>query len=207
MVIFLVLFLAFVGVAAACWFQGLWTCAINVINITLAGLIATNFWEPLAQLIDENTSSSYTYMLDAPLLWALFCISYLVLRSITGGLSEYNVAFIKPVELAGRSILAIWCGWVFTCFAAFTMLTAPIGATPVGGWSTPSAKGFLFMAPERQWLSLAQSRSRGALSRAKFSTAPTHPEDAQANVETFDPNSEFTFKYHARRKAAEGTSS
>jgi hypothetical protein len=207
MVIFLVLFLVFAGVAAGCWFQGLWSCAINVINITLAGLIATNFWEPLAGLIDQNTSNSYTYMLDAPLLWALFAVSFIVLRSLTGSLSEHHVEFIKPVDLAGRSLLALWCGWVFTCFTAFTMLTAPIGATPVGGWSTPEAKGFLFLSPERQWLALAQSRSRGALSRGKFTTSPPHPDDAQRNVETFDPNSEFTFKYHARRLAAESAGS
>ena len=199
MLMFLVLFVVFAGVAAACWFQGLWSCAINVINITMAGLIATNFWEPLANLIESNAGTENTHLYDVPVLWGIFAITFILLRSLTGALSEHNVQFIKPVELAGRSVLAIWCGWVFTCFAAFTLLTAPVGAHPLGAWTSADSKSFLFMAPERQWLALAQSRSRGALSRGKFSSAPSHPDDQPMNVEAFDPFSNFTFRYGVRR--------
>jgi hypothetical protein len=200
--LFLILFLVFVLVAVGCWFQGLWSCAINLVNLLLAALIATNFWEPLATYV-EGFAKDQAYVLDAPILWALFVISYFILRMISQGLSDHNIFFIKPVEYAGRTILAIWCAWVFTCFTAFTMVTAPIGATPLGGWSNPNANSFLFLSPERQWMAFAQSRSMGALARNKFSSAPVHPQDAQSNVEAFDPLGEFTFKYYARRKAAE----
>jgi hypothetical protein len=199
--LFLILFLVFVAVAAACWFHGLWSCAITIINITLAGLIATNFWEPLAQLIEDNAGAENTHLYDAPVLWGLFIITFIILRSLTGSMSQYKVVFIKPVEYAGRSILAIWCGWVFTCFAAFTLLTAPVGSTPMGSWSTPNSKSFLFLAPERQWLAFAQSRSQGALARGKFTTTPGHPDDQ--GTETFDPFSEYTFKYYHRRSKAD----
>lgn len=201
MILFAVLFVVFLLIGTACWFQGLWSCAINVINLLLAMLIATNFYEPLATLVEGYAAGASPYILDGIFLWVLFAISYIILRMITHGLSEHNVQFIKPVELVGRSLLAIWCGWLFVCFTAFSMMISPIGGD---AWDSPEAKSFLFMAPEQQWLSFAQSRSRGALSRGKFEPlAKTHPDDAAMNVEAFDPMSEYTYKYQARRKLAE----
>jgi hypothetical protein len=194
-----ILFLVFAIVAGLCARQGLWSCAINVINLTIAGLVATNYFEPLAQMADGSGSN---YMMDSIMLWALFAVTYIVLRLITHMISEYDVNFIKPVDIAGRAILGIWCGWLFVCFAAFTMVTAPIGASPMGAWERPDANSFLMMAPERQWLAFAQSRSMGALSNSN-SGAPLHPDDAQTGSQVFDSNGEFTYKYYARRKKAE----
>ncbi len=197
--LFAILFLVFLGVTAACWFQGLWSCAINVINLLLAMMIATNFYEPLAALVQSSAGDANQYIWDGIMLWVLFSVSYIFLRMFTHSLSENDVIFIKPVDLVGRSLLAIWCGWLFVCFTAFTMMVSPIGGDT---WSSPESKSFLFMSPEQQWLSFAQSRSRGALSRGHFDpNAKMHPEDVE--VQAFDSLSEYTYKYRARRKAAE----
>jgi hypothetical protein len=116
--------------------------------------------------------------------------------------SEHDVNFIKPVDIAGRIVLGIWCGWLFVCFTAFTMVTAPIGASPTGAWNDPAAKSFLFLSPELQWMAFAQSRSMGALSNSN-SGAPLHPEDAETGSQVFDSRGEFTYKYYTRRKKAE----
>jgi hypothetical protein len=196
MAIFGLLLVTFAIVAGLSAKQGLWSSAINVINITMAGLIATNYFEPLANMID---SSGTNYMMDSIMLWVLFGVTYIVLRLITQMLSDHDVVFIKPVDIAGRAVLGIWAGWVFTCFAAFAMLTAPIGASPMGAWDSPDAKSFLALSPERMWLAFAQSRSMGALSNSN-SGAPLHPEDAQTGAQVFDSNAEFIYKYYARRK-------
>jgi hypothetical protein len=199
MAIFGLLVVTFAIVAGLCWRQGLWSCAINVINLTLAAVIATNYFEPLANMADATGTN---YMMDSIMLWTLFAVSYIVLRLITQMLSDHDVNFIKPVDLAGRSILAIWCGWLFVCFAAFATMTAPVGASPAGAWDTPEAKSFQFMSPEQQWLAFAQSRSMGALSNFN-SGAPLHPDDAQSGAQVFDSNGEYTYKYYTRRKKAE----
>lgn len=199
MAIFGVLLLCFAIVAGLSARQGLWSSAINVVNLTMAGLIATNYFEPLAKLADPSGTN---YMMDSIMLWALFALSYIILRLITHMLSEHDVHFIKPVDLAGRAVLGIWSGWVFVCFAAFAMLTAPIGAAPLGSWENPEAKSFLVFSPERMWLAFAQSRSMGALSDYNRG-APLHPEDAQTGAQVFDSYGEFIYKYYARRKKAE----
>jgi hypothetical protein len=196
MAIFGILLIAFVIVAGLSARQGLWSSAINVINITMAGLIATNYFEPLAKLADSGGTN---YMMDSIMLWALFALSFIILRLITQSLSNHDVHFIKPVDLIGRAALGIWAGWVFVCFAAFAMVTAPIGAQPLGAWESPDAKSFLVFSPERMWMAFAQSRSMGALSNSN-SGAELHPDDAQTGSQVFDSKGEFSYKYYARRK-------
>lgn len=198
---FLFLFLLFVIVAAALWFQGLWSNAVTLINLLVAMLIATNLWEPICTLIESFGAGSFTYLLDFVVLWFLFVFFFVFLRLITDLLSRTRVKFEMPVEMAGRSILAIWCAWLIVCFTAFSLQMAPLNSVePLGAWGTPNQASFLFVSPDRLWLRFMQSRSRGALARGNFSNS-THSDDlpAAANVEAFDSKSEFPVNYRERR--------
>jgi hypothetical protein len=198
---FLLLFLAFAGVAAALWVQGFWSSAISFVNMILAGLIATNFFEPVADMIESYGAASWTYLLDFVVLWLLFFVAFAGLRAICDGLSQVQVKFDKPVEMAGRSVFAVLAAWVFVCFLAFSLQLAPLNSEdPLGAFGTPKSNAFIFAAPDRLWQKFMFDRSRGALSRAHFSSAPPHPNDQALNVETFDPQAVFSIKYHDRRK-------
>jgi len=198
---FLFLFLLFLIIAAALWFQGLWSNAVTLINLIVAMLIATNFWEPTCDLIEGFGAGSFTYLLDFVVLWFWFVFAFVFLRLISDLLSRTRVKFEMPVEMAGRSILAIWCAWLVVCFTAFSLQMAPLNSeNPLGAWTSPNSASFLFVSPDRLWMRFMQSRSRGALARGKFSSEdPVHPSDQAANVETFDPQSEFPLKYRDRR--------
>jgi hypothetical protein len=196
---FLFLFLLFLIVAAALWFQGLWSNAVTLINLIAAMLIATNFWEPTCTLIESFGAESWTYLLDFVVLWFWFAFSFVFLRLITDLLSRTRVKFEMPVEMGGRTLLAIWNAWLVVCFTAFSLQMAPLNnVNPLGAWETPNQASFLFVSPDRLWLRFMQSRSRGALSRGNFS-GQSHPSDQAANVEAFDPRSEFPVKYRDRR--------
>jgi hypothetical protein len=197
---FLFLFLLFLIVAAALWFQGLWSNAVTLINLIFAMLLASNFWEPICSLIESFGAQSFTYLLDFIVLWFLFVFFFVFLRLISDLLSRTRVKFEMPIEMAGRSILAIWCAWLVVCFTAFSLQMAPLNSpTPMGAWSSPNSPSFLFVSPDRLWLRFMQSRSRGALARGNFS-GQSHHDDQAANVEAFDPNSEFPLKYRDRRE-------
>jgi hypothetical protein len=177
----LVLLLVFAAVVAGLWFQGLWNCAVTLINLFLAMMIATNFYEPICTLLETSGAGSFTYLLDFAILWILFAISFGLLRAITDALSSAQVKFDLPVEMIGRSLLAVWCAWLFVCFAAFSLQMAPLNsATPLGAWASPST-GALLNA-DRLWLGFMHSRSKGALAG-----------------HAFDENAEFLLKYHDRR--------
>lgn len=190
---FLFLFLILVGTAAGVWFQGLWSAAITLVNMLLAMIIATSFYEPVVTAIEGvDAAKSFTYLLDFVVLWLLFAIAFGVLRAIADMLSKKQIKFDLPVEMAGRSILALWCGWLMVCFVAFSLHLAPLNSvSPLGAFATPTAKTMGPLAPDRMWIGFMYSRSRGALAGEPF--------DADAN---------FPLRYHHRRVnySADGTS-
>jgi hypothetical protein len=190
----LFLFLVLLATAAGIWFQGFWNAVVTLVNLVLAAAIASAFFEPICSKLESVSGAikSYTYLLDFVVLWILFAVSFGVLRAITDSLSKDAVKFDLPVEIAGRSIFALLCGWVMVCFVAFSLQMAPLNSPdPLGAWRTPTARSFGPLSPDRMWLGFLYSRSRQALAGNPF-----------------DPKTEFPLKYHDRRVkySATGTS-
>ena len=186
----LVLLLIFLLVAVLTWFQGLWNNVITLINVIISALLASNFYEPLARSIDKS-AHSYTYLLDFLLVWGIFALSMTILRIISEFASNDRVAFIMPVEMAGRTILALWIAWMFVSFTAMTLHTAPVQANSFNGAYSggPDASTFVGTTPERFWLGFVRSRSTGVF----------------ANGREFDAE-QFRPKYYKRRQNFEGES-
>lgn len=197
----LVLLLIFLIVAAVMWLQGLWNSVLVLVNLFLAVMVAFNYFEPLADMIDSH-DSSYTYLVDFLLLWGLFSLAFGVLRMMTDVLSRHRVVFDFWTETVGRSILAVWIAWLFVGFVCVSLHTAPLSARPLGFQETPTSGNFLGMAPGRQWLGFIQSRSMGAFSRPESDPERLsgRPEDQDRGVRVFDPDSRFILKYYQRRK-------
>jgi hypothetical protein len=196
----IVLVIVFLVCLAMMWNEGMWTNALAVINVTLAAMLATNYFEPLADQL-ENWLPSYTYLCDFLSLWLIFAVSYSLLRFCTDYLSKYRVRFKMPVEHAGRVLFAAWTGWLMICFTTTTLHTAPLARTAFNGTFQvdPKSNNFLMWAPDRMWLAFMQSRSQGALSRGGPSAGSSrYPADQGKRV--FDPRSEFILKYGARRQ-------
>ena len=196
----LFLLLVFLATAGLIWLHGLWGAAVTLINMVISMLIAMNLFEPISDALEINADASFAYLYDFVVLWMTFFFTFGILRLITDILSKTRVKFDMPIEMAGRSILALWCGWLMVCFTAFSLMMAPLNSeTPLGAWSSPN-DGAMIFSPDRLWLGFVHSRSRGALSRGKIEDGPdAHPDDESLNVETFDPFGEFPIKYHDRR--------
>ncbi len=198
MLLSLLLFAFFVGCGTVLWFHGFWSNIITLINVLISGMVAMNFFEPLTVALDEQMENgAYTYLIDFIILWGLFAMTFIILRTTTDLLSRNPVRFAMPIEMAGRSITAIWIAWVLLSFAATSLHTAPLPASPLGGWTTPQSGCFLGLAPDRHWLAFIQSRSRGALSRGDNESDSPHEMDQGRRV--FDPDSEFIVMYQRRR--------
>jgi hypothetical protein len=181
---FLLLLVIFLAVAAAIWFQGFWNGMVTLVNMLLAMVIATSFYEPAATAIEGFGARSWTYLLDFVVLWLLFFLAYSILRAVTDSVSRERVKFDVPIEVGGRSIMAVWCGWLMVCFVAFSLHMAPLNsATPLGAWRSPQSKTFGPVSPDRLWLGFMHSRSLQAL-----------------GGNAFDPTAEYLLKHHDRRE-------
>jgi uncharacterized membrane protein required for colicin V production len=202
----------FAIVVAANWWLGLWSNLLSLVNFLLAALIASSFYENVAtklSSINENIAS-YDYLLDFICVWLLFFVSFGILRGITEVLSAKQVQFDKITELAGRSVLSAWLGFAFLQFALFTFHLAPIAPSDYAVNPKESVLGF---GPDRMWLSLIQSRSRGALSSTKSSNQfglaspynlDVHPDDTKLEARVFDPMGQFILQKTQRRKDLAG---
>jgi uncharacterized membrane protein required for colicin V production len=166
--------------------EGIWSNAIRLVNVITAALLATNFWEPLARLLEENVSKSLSYFWDFVALWGLFCVFLVIFRVLTRFASDVQVKFMGIVDRTGGAILAFCVGWVMICFTLMTLHTAPLKPEFLFGSFQPNEAMFLGMSPDKQWLSFVEGRSAGSFSRSQ--------------PRVFDPGHNFIRKYEERRE-------
>ena len=96
----IVLFAIFFGCFAMLFNNGLWTNTLILVNVLTAGLIAMNYFEPLASFFDKQ-EPSLTYVWDFVAIWLMFGVAMTVLRVATDFASMLKVKFFMPVEKAG----------------------------------------------------------------------------------------------------------
>ncbi|HEY2893258.1 MAG TPA: CvpA family protein [Pirellulales bacterium] len=183
----ILLIVVFVACFTSFMNSGLWSNTITLVNVLTAGLLATNYFEPLADYF-ESLDSSFTYVWDFLALWILFAAAMLVLRIATDYMSPLKVKFFMPIEKVGGPFMAIWVSWIVMCFTTMTLHTAPLSRNFLGGsfQSDPDGKMLFGLGPDRVWLGWVHRESRGALSRL-------------GQLAPFDPRGEFIYRYADRR--------
>ena len=173
-----------VGMAVRHLEDGLWGGAIRLVNFVTAAVVATNFFEPIAEAM-QNTLPEAHYVWDIIALWVPFGLTLLLLTVVTNVVSRVKVTFPKLVDQIGGALLNLWAGWVLVCFMAMTLHTAPIGRDGFYGALSAEQPMFFGSHPDRLWLSFAQQLSLGPFARG--------------DEHTFDPKAEFLIRYTARR--------
>jgi hypothetical protein len=183
----LLLGLIFIGSVAFLLKAGLWSNTLTLVNVITAALLATNYFEPLAEWM-EGQEPSLNYAYDFLALWLIFAISMALLRMATDYMSPVKVKFLKPIDLAGGALVAIWVGWVILCFTTMTLHTAPLARNFLRGQfqEKPETKMFFRLDPDRKWLAWVHRESQGPLARIGY-------------VAPFDPRADFVIRYGNRR--------
>ena len=160
------LFVIFIAVVASLYTEGMWGNAIRLIDVVTSALVATNYFEPLANWIEGMgaTFKSYSYALDFLSLWVLFAVSMIVLRGITDSVCKVKVRFLKIADQIGSVAFACLVAWVMVSFATFTMHTAPLSKNFLFGGFQSQSRMMLGLAPDRAWHELRPNRLHGARS-------------------------------------------
>jgi len=182
------IFVVFLFCVAFSYREGMWGNAITLVNIIIAGLLAVNFWEPLARML-EDMLPSFTFVWDMIALWGVFCLSLLVFRTATRGVSKYQVRFKQLHDQIGSVVFAVLLGAVMVCFTTMTLHTAPLGRNFLFGGFQPEKKMFFGLAPDIRWLDVVNKLSTGSLKRW--------------TTREFDPEAAFIDTYANRRQLLE----
>lgn len=189
-------------VAGFNWWVGTWNCFLNLVNFYLAAMVASSFFEPLADWF-ESLNPSYTYVVDFVAVWALFAATFIGLRIVTDILTRYQLRMNQWLDYGLRTLLSGLLAYSFVSFMFFTWHVAPL---PPHELRSDPQNSHIGIGPENMWLALIEYASRGSLSESKKTLFLADYEyvgpgdDAELNARIFYPTTNFVTKYARRRQ-------
>jgi hypothetical protein len=146
------------AVAYAYFREGIFTAAAMFINTFLAGIIAFNFWEPLARTFDEWCTGTFLHGYeDTFCLLSIFCITLGVLRLLTNMLCSTVIDFPLLWHQLGGIFFGLAKGYIAAGFFICTLQTLPwhenfLGFDPKFDATTQGVRRLI--PPDRVWLAL-----------------------------------------------------
>src|SRR5262245_27755566 len=91
--------------------EGLFTAACHLVNVLLAGVIAFNFWPPIATTLEDTFSgTALAGYEDAFVMSALFAASLAILRALTNHLANREMEY-HPAARIGGAVLGLITGY------------------------------------------------------------------------------------------------
>ena len=124
-VINLIVAVLILGMTYALASEGLWGAALMFFNVLFGGLIAFNFYEPLAKLLADNVPLLSGFA-DTVCLMLLFIVATFILRLTTETLAPAMVRFPAPLYHLGRFVFALGCSLDDDGDPAAAFETAPV---------------------------------------------------------------------------------
>ena len=156
--------------------EGVWSNALTLINVIVSGLVAFGFYSPLVAYLDEEvTSGQHTYWLDFAIIWALYAVTMIILRSLMATASKTRLRFRHPIDPVGGPILGFIAAWVLAAFTLATLHTSPMPKNAFGGRLvyTDADTASAITSPDAAWLRFIErvnpATALGSGSTDKFS--------------------------------------
>jgi hypothetical protein len=178
--------------------EGAWGAAALFLSVIFAGLLAMNFFEPLASLF-ETAMPDWSMRFDFIALMVLFGASVFLLRLMSEKLAPGFIAVHSRLYDACRFGFALMTGYVTAAFLLAALHTAPLPREFMG--FTPERKNFFgFTAPDREWLGFVQYVSEKSMQSSEDGRIF---DGAQFQVEEHDNQiwPTYIIRYASRREA------
>ena len=181
--------------------EGLWGAALMFFNVVFGGLIAFNFYEPLAKLID-STGIGWGFS-DTLSLLSIFCVSVMLLRMTTETLAPAMVRFPVPIYQAGRLFFALATSLVTMAILVLAFHTAPVHKKIFGAIDYKYKPPF-GMGLDHQWLGFFQFTTGGIFARYGSGTRDPYGEYGRSGnqrvpVRVFDPRATWLLNHQEAR--------
>ena len=166
-----VLILFVMAACAGFLFQdGIWGNCLRLVNVLFAGLLAMNFYEPVAKFMTRpgdyasfmkyDDLQTFTAFFDFLAFWVCFVFFAAIMIAVTDQVSRVRVRFMQVAERAGGVVLSLIIGWVMSGIVLVSLHLAPLCEYPFLGCFQPQSNMFLGMlAPDREWLGFTRYQS------------------------------------------------
>jgi len=181
--------------AYAFWRQGVLPAFAMAVNILLAGLIAFNFFEPIAGELDSMLADSFLHgYADSLCLVVLFSLTLVFLRWASNALIHTIIEYDAVIQQIGAALFGALAGYLVAGFLLCVAQTLPLDRhflrfeaqlNPSG----PGAKIRRVLPPDRVWLALMHRASTESL--------------GWDETTSFDPDGSFELRYAQERRISE----
>jgi len=186
--------------------EGLFTAFTMFFNVFLSGLVAFNFFEPLAERL--QTAFTGTFLLgyeDMLCLVGLFCLTLGILRLATNTFANSVIEYPEMLQRVGGALFGLATGYLFCGFFLCCLQTLPwhrnfMDFQPGFDSDSPSALRDV-LPPDRVWL--ATMCRAGAYAFFDGSEDPAQPPGAATFIDrriTFDKDGTFELRYARYRR-------
>ena len=142
--------------------DGAWSAVLTCLAIVFSGLIAMNFFEPMAIFLEAQIPD-WGDKFDFLCLVGLFALCVLLIRLGTEQLAPTNIEMPTLVQHIVRWGFALASGYVTVAFLLTALHTSIVPLDSTG--FRPERKNFLGIAPDRQWLAFTQHVSEDVFPR------------------------------------------
>ncbi len=177
-------------VAYAALSEGVLTAIATLFNICFAGLVAFEFFEPLAEELDGLLRGTFLAGFEDCLsLFVLFAPTLAGLRFLTNNLASHELELHPLMQQIGAGAVALFSGYLLAGFLVVFLQMMPWGENFLDFQPQiePNAgKVRQYLPPDRLWLSLMNRAGSGPFS--------------QNDAVTFDPEGTFGIRYTRMRR-------
>lgn len=185
--------------------EGAWGAVLVFLSTFFAGIIAINYFEPLADLLDKtlNLGYAWTNRWDFIAYMLLFIAAAFAIRI---GVERIMPTFIEVHPLAHdgvRWVVGVMTGYLTVAIVLTSMHLTPLPRTFLG--FQPERDNFLGLsAPDRQWLGYVQYMTEKAFSRGGGHMFDGSTVQLSDGTQVVIPS--FTIRYASRRSMTGGGS-
>jgi hypothetical protein len=188
--------------------EGVFTAFTMCFNVFLSGLVAFNFWEPLAGLLEEPLSKTFLRGYeDFFCLVVLFCVTLAILRTVTNVLANTQVNFPQLVQRGGGALFGLATGYLVAGFLLCALQTLPwhenfmlFDPTLEPG---PEHTIRRVLPPDRVWLGLMYRAGAFAFANQEDERGNPNSMSLYDRYYTFDRSGSFELRYRYYRRYAD----
>jgi hypothetical protein len=190
------------GLLYALTSEGLWGAALMFFNVLFSGMIAFNFYEPLAKLID-STGINWGFS-DTLCMLAIFCISVLLLRMTTETIAPAMVRFPAAVYHIGRFVFGAAGAMVTIAIVILSFHAAPVHKKIFTAVKYDSKPPF-GLGLDHQWLGFFQYETGAVFTTLGAGQLDPHKAygvsrtGARLPVKVFDPRAKWLLEHQDAR--------
>jgi hypothetical protein len=186
--------------------EGVFTAFCMFFNVFVAGLMAFNFWEPLADLLDAPFAGSFLHGYEDLLcLVALFGVTLGGLRTITNAIARSQLKYPGWLRQLGGVLFGLSTGYLVAGFLLCTLQTLPWHENFMNFEPHLDEEGGggmrRIMPPDRVWLALMHKAGAYAFANNEDPDPQfAEQQSAYARYLTFDKYGNFSLRYARHRR-------